>query len=180
MSFIQLAHGHGSVVAEEDLCVIKIGFYTAHFTVYQPRAYGHQEFCEDLPVATETVFVLNYLHDSMREVPVDFRILIDRNDLGRFARFEDVEQLDFSRDTVLYQQPLKQADAVFTVLHEFEAPGNYIGLVTASSPTGERIYTAVFPFAVGAAPWTTIWVATGVVLAVVLGSILRYLLKQSR
>jgi hypothetical protein len=143
------AHGHGSVVAEEDLCVIKIGFYTAHFTIYQPRQHGHREFCEDLPEAAETVFVMDYLHDSMREVAVDFRVVVDRNGIGRFADYEDVEALDLDRDTVFYQPPVRQADAVFTVLHEFLEPGGYIGVVTADNPNGDRTYRAVFPFQVG-------------------------------
>jgi hypothetical protein len=122
---------------------------TAHFTIYQPRQHGHREFCEDLPEAAETVFVMDYLHDSMREVAVDFRVVVDRNGIGRFADYEDVEALDLDRDTVFYQPPVRQADAVFTVLHEFLEPGGYIGVVTADNPNGDRTYRAVFPFQVG-------------------------------
>ena len=38
---------HGGVVAEEDLCVIEIGVYRAHFTIYQPESRASEEFCED-------------------------------------------------------------------------------------------------------------------------------------
>ena len=154
------AYPHGSVVDDDDLCVIKIGFYQAHFTIFQPRNSGHEEFCEDLPATGETVFVMDYLHDSMREVAVDFRIVRDRNQIGRFARYEDVLALDLDRDTVFYQPPLKEADAVFTILHEFLEPGGYIGVVSVEHPTSTEVFRAVFPFEIGRFPWTiAIWAA---------------------
>ena len=73
-----LAYGHGSVTMNDDLCAIEIGFYSAHFAIYQPQTRQHTEYCEDIPDATESVFVIDYLHDVMREVPVDFRIIRDR------------------------------------------------------------------------------------------------------
>jgi hypothetical protein len=149
----QQAFAHGSVVAEEDLCIIKIGFYTAHFTVFQPLTREHVEYCEDLPDVSESVFVMEYLHDSMRDVPVDFRIVVDRNNVGRFASIEDLEQLDPERDTVFYQRAVRQADGVLVARHEFAQPGNYIGVVTATNPTQDKVYTAVFPFQVGGIRW---------------------------
>ncbi|MFV2091325.1 MAG: hypothetical protein ACC642_11755 [Pseudomonadales bacterium] len=149
----QPVYPHGSVVDEGDQCIIKIGFYQAHFTIYQPRSGGHDEYCEDLPETGETVFVIGYLHDSLREVPVDFRIVRDRNAIGRFARYEDVLALDLEQDSVFYQPPLLQSDAVFTVLHRFQEPGSYIGVVTAGHPTKNEVYRAVFPFEIGRFPW---------------------------
>jgi hypothetical protein len=153
MGWAQEVNAHGNVVADEDSCVLKIGFYTAHFSAYQPRTREHLEFCEDLPDATETIFVLDYLHDSMRGVPVDLRILEDTQQLGRFARQEDIIKMDFNRDTVFYQPAVTQSDAVFTALHTFAEPGDYIGVVTALNPQQQKIYTAVFPFSVGERSW---------------------------
>lgn len=143
---------HGSVVDEDDQCLMNIGFYRAHFTIYQPRSTGHEEYCEDLPATGETVFVVDYLHETMREVPVDFRIVRDRNGIGRFARYEDVLALDLAADTVFYQPPVVQADAVLTVLHNFDRPGGYIGVVSVAHPTTDEVYRAVFPFEVGVLP----------------------------
>jgi hypothetical protein len=81
----------GGVVLSEDTCKIQIGFYEAHFTAYQPQASGDRQFCEDLPEVGETIFVLDYLHRSLSEVPVDFRIIRNVTGKGRFARLEDVE-----------------------------------------------------------------------------------------
>ena len=144
------AGAHGGVVFEEDVCVIKIGFLTAHFAIYQPGTHASQEYCEDIPDAAATIFVLDYLHDSMKEMPVDFRIVRDIEGLGTFAKWEDVARMeDIDRDTVLYKQPAKESDSVLTVGHEFDQPGNYIGIVTARHPTLDKTYSAVFPFRVG-------------------------------
>ncbi len=83
----------GGVVLEDDVCKIKIGFYEAHFTAFQPETSGNRQFCEDLPDVGPTIFVLDYLHDSMKEVPIDFRIIRDVTGLGRFVRLEDVQAI---------------------------------------------------------------------------------------
>lgn len=145
----QNALAHGGVMAEEDLCVIKINYLSAHFKIYQPRTDGHTEYCEDLPNATETVFVMEFLHDGMREVPIDFRIIRDVTGKGRFARWEDVQEIaDLDDVTVFYQQATIEPD-VFTVIYDFDTEGDYIGIVTADVDGTDRIYTAVFPFEVG-------------------------------
>ena len=147
---------HGGVFLEDDLCVIQIGFYKAHFKIYQPQRSQHEELCEDIPHADESVFVLEYLHDSMREVPVEFRIIRDVENRGRFVRWDDIKNKDVSRDTVFYQPPRIRQDGVFLALHEFTEEGNYIGIVSASNPGHDDTYTAVFPFRVGGADWGTI------------------------
>ena len=68
------ARAHGGVVEEDDLCVIKVNFLRAHFKIYQPRVSRHEQFCEDLPAASESVFVMEYQHDSLAIMPIDFRI----------------------------------------------------------------------------------------------------------
>jgi len=141
--------GHGGVVLEEDLCIIQLGFFKAHFTIYQPETSANREFCEDIPAVTDTVFVMDYLHNSMREVPVDFRIIKDVTDLGNFARWGDVAELDLESATVFYQPPVIKPEAVFTVEHEFLEPGQYIGIVTTQHPSLDKTYNTVFPFRVG-------------------------------
>ena len=140
---------HGGVVLEEDICVIQIEVFRAHFKVYQPRVRQHEEFCEDLPEVDETVFVMEYAHSSLAESPIDFRIIKDVTGLERFARLEDVQQIeDLDAATVFYQAPVVDPD-VFTVVHRFEEPGWFIGIVTAEHPTLGKTYTAMFPFEVG-------------------------------
>jgi len=145
----QQAAAHGGVVEESDLCVIKISYLKAHFKIYQPLTDGHDEYCEDLPNATESIFVMEYLHDELSRIPVDFRIIRDVTGKGRFARWEDVAAIDdLDSVTVLYQPPIVEPD-VFTVLYDFTEEGDYIGVVTATPDSGEREHIAVFPFEVG-------------------------------
>lgn len=145
----QQAAAHGGVVEEEDLCVITISYLRAHFKIYQPLIDGHEEYCEDLPNATESIFVMEYLHDELSRVPVDFRIIRDVTGKGRFARWEDVAAIeDLDSVTVFYQPPTIEPD-VFTVLYDFTEDGDYIGVVTAAPSTGDRQHIAVFPFEVG-------------------------------
>lgn len=159
-------HAHGGVFLEDDLCVIQIGFYKAHFKIYQPQRSQHEELCEDIPYADESVFVIEYLHDRMREVPVEFRIIKDVGNRGRFVQWDDIKDDDVSWDTVFYQPPLTQQDGVFLARHEFTEDGNYIGIVTAQNPEHREAYTAVFPFRVGGADWG--WIPWFIALAIFL------------
>ena len=144
-----VAHG-GVAFGEEDLCLITVGFLKAHFTIYQPQQRGAEEFCEDVPEVGESVFVMNYLHAFMREMPVDFRILEDVNEVGLFASWEDIEGMDdVDSHTLFYQEPSIHPEGVYTVNYRFTKPGVYIGVVTATRPDDGKVYHAVFPFRVG-------------------------------
>ena len=56
----------GGMVLKDDACIIEIDFYSAHFTAYQPQTRGNEQFCQQLPDLGETLFVLDYLHPSLR------------------------------------------------------------------------------------------------------------------
>jgi len=140
----------GGLVLEDDVCIIRIDFYSAHFTAYQPNTSGNEQFCQDLPATGETIFVLDYLHQSLKEVPVDFRIIRDVTGQGRFVKLKHIEEIeDIEQHTVFYQAPVIRQDASFKVEHEFREEGAYIGIVSAGHPSTDMIYTAVFPFEVG-------------------------------
>jgi hypothetical protein len=144
---------HGSVVAEGDLCLIRIGFYTAHFKIFQPQSSGAREYCEDLPEAGESVFVMDYVHLGLGQVPIEFRIIRDTTGLGRFARLDDVLKLgDLEPLTVFHQSPVLEP-GVFTVLHNFPEEGAFLGVVSVRHPETGELYQAVFPFSVGARGW---------------------------
>jgi hypothetical protein len=140
----------GGLVLEGDVCIIRIDFYSAHFTAYQPDTSGNEQFCRDLPETGETIFVLDYLHQSLKEVPVDFRIIRDITGLGRFVKLKHVEEIeDIEQHTVFYQPPVIRPDASFKIEYDFTEKGEYIGIVSAGHPSNDTIYTAVFPFEVG-------------------------------
>lgn len=142
------AAAHGGVVLDDDVCRIEVGYLEGHFKIYLPRITGHQEYCEDLPEAGETLFVMEYRHGGLAQAPVDFRIVRNTTGLGRFTRPGDIAGLDLDPLTV-FHQPASVDPDVFTAVHTFAAPGEYVGIVTAHPPSAEKVYTAVFPFSVG-------------------------------
>jgi hypothetical protein len=46
--------------------------------------------------------------------------------------------------------PTIRADASLKIEHDFTQKGEYIGIVTAGHPSKDLVYTAIFPFEVGA------------------------------
>lgn len=146
----QYASAHGGVAFEDDLCVINIDFLQAHFTVFQPETRESDEFCEDIPDVSRSVFVMEYLHSLLPEMYIDFRIVRDVNEVGRYATLEDVLAIeDLEAATVYYEPPRIEPGGFYTASYEFDAKGTYIGVVTADHPTEDRYYTAVFYFQVG-------------------------------
>ena len=144
----QGSHAHGGVVADGDLCLINIDYLRGHFKIYQPLTDGHKDYCEDLPKAAESIFVMEYLHTGLGEIPIDFRIIRDVTGKGRFAIWEDVAAIpDLDAVTVFYREAAVEPD-VITVIHDFDEEGDYIGVVTAIADGG-KTYRAVFPFEVG-------------------------------
>lgn len=147
-----VSFGHGGVAFEDDLCVININFLTAHFTVFQPETRDTDEFCEDIPDVTRSVFVMEYLHDLLEEMAIDFRIIRDVNDVGKYATWDDVLDItDLDAATVYYEEPRIEEGGFYTSSYAFEEKGTYIGIVTAEHPVEDRSYQAVFYFQVGGA-----------------------------
>lgn len=153
----QNAWGHGGVYVEEDLCVIRIGYLKAHFTIFQPQTRRYTEYCEDLPDVTESVFVLEYAHDGLSAVAMDFRIIQDVTGLGRFARWGDIAKIEDIDQATVFHKPASAEPDIFMVVHQFDAPGNYVGIVTATEPTSGEVIRAVFPFEVGFAVGLGYW-----------------------
>lgn len=157
----------GGLVLQNDVCVLTIDFYESHFTAYQPNARGNEEFCHHLPGAGRTIIVLDYLHRSLKEVPVEFRIIRDVTGKGQFVREEDVATLDdVGQYTVFHQEPRVAGSGTMTLEMTFEEEGDYVGIVTAGHPTADSLHTAVFPIGVGTKglPWG--WIAFGTAVLV--------------
>ncbi len=152
-----IANGHGGVAFEDDLCVISIDFLQAHFTVFQPETRQDEEFCEDIPDLGNAIFVMEYLHALLSEMSLDFRIVRDVNEVGRFASWDDVLAIeDLEAATVFYQPAQIEPGGYYRASYAFEAAGTYIGVVTAQHPIEDRDYNAVFYFQVGGRDWGTI------------------------
>ena len=143
------AFAHGGVVLEEDLCVINIGYFQAHFKIFLPRQRQRQEFCEDIPSTGESVFVMEYLHSGLDGASIDFRVISNVTGLGRYAGPEDVARIDDIEGATVFYQPPAVVPGVYSIVHRFDEPGDYIGVVTAIPGDTRAPFTAVFPFRVG-------------------------------
>ena len=148
---------HGGVAFQDDQCVITVDFMQAHFTVFQPETRDSEEFCEDIPDVSGSLFVMEYLHELLQEMSVDFRIIKDINNVGRFADWNDIQEIeDLESATVYYQAPSIEDSGYYRASYAFEDRGTYIGIVTAEQPGEEDSHNAVFYFQVGGRDWGTI------------------------
>ena len=145
----QTAFAHGGVVLEEDLCIINIGYLQAHFKIYVPQQRERQEFCEDIPLTGESVFVMEYLHTGLNEASIDFRVIRNVTGLGRYAVWDDVARIDDLDEATVFYHPPAVVPGVYSVVHRFDEPGEFIGVVTAMPADAGAPYTTVFPFRVG-------------------------------
>jgi len=156
---------HGSVTPDADLCIIRIGFFKAHFKVYLPTSHGHKDFCEDLPGIGNSIFVMEYEHDGLGAVPIDFRIIRNVTGKGRFTNFDHVTQLGELDDVTVFHHPAAIQQDVFTAAHSFDAPGEFVGIVTVDRPDGDGVYTAIFPFEAGfTGPGYWPWIIAALIL----------------
>jgi len=153
MSFLfasATALGHGGVSMEEDMCLIKIGPYSAHFTGYLPQARASQEFCEDIPVVTNAIFVLDFISDELRAMDVDFRIVRDVKNIGNKASYEDLGGPEaVEKATIFYEKPKTYSAGTLSIRYPFVESGGYVGIIEAHHQATGLNYRSVFPFYVG-------------------------------
>jgi hypothetical protein len=163
----------GGLVLEDDVCIVRIDFYSAHFTAYQPDSRGNEQFCDELPDTGVTLFVLDYLHQSLKEVPVGLRIIRDVTGQGQYVKLKHVEAIDdLDEHTVHYQPPVVEKDASLKVEFNIPEKGSYLGIVSAGHPSTDAVYVAVFPFEAGA-PGNGFLITAGLLVTAALALFLR-------
>jgi hypothetical protein len=139
------------LVLEGAACTIQVDIYSVEFAAYQPDSSGNTQFCQELPDTGHTIMVLDYLHPSLKEVGVDFRIIRDVTGQGSFVKLKHIDEIeDIEQQTIFYQAPSIEADASLQIEYELREKGRYIAIINAEHPSNGRIYTAIFPFEVGA------------------------------
>ena len=134
-SFSTQTQAHGGLSMAEDLCKLTIGPYTMHFTGYQPESSQEKEFCEDIPSTGRTIVALDYIEEALRPLLTEVRVIKDT------GSEEDLEAI-----TILHMPAKVYPNGSINFEHNFNVPGNFVGLVTVS---GDEEYVSRFPFAVG-------------------------------
>lgn len=146
---------HGGVSMEDDVCVLRVGPYRAHFSGYQPEFRATQEFCEDIPELGKAIIVVDFIDPALRKQVVEFRVLRDERALGMKARYEQLgSQADIDAATLHRAEAQEYPRGTLTFEQNFAEPGWYIGLFsTTDAQTGQTLHS-VFPFQVGVRnPW---------------------------
>lgn len=136
------AHAHGAMQRQRSACLLKVGPDFMYFSGYQPEA-SRNRFCEDIPATGDTIFVLDYGQDEMRDMSTDFRIVRDTG--------EQMEQAPLDSVTVAYLPPKVYPAGTLNIEHVFKEPGKFVGIVTVEGPHGEH-WVSRFPFTVGGRP----------------------------
>ena len=137
------AEARGALGYDQDSCVLKVGPDFLYFSGYQ-FAVSQRKFCEDVPQVGETTLVFDLAQDELRQMKLDFRITRD-------AGATPAEGAAADASTVAYLPPEIYPKGTFSFVHNFDEPGNFVGVVTADGPNGEH-WVASYPFSVGGAP----------------------------
>ena len=169
---------HGGVSLEDDLCIMRIGQYRAHFTGYQPQARASQEFCEDIPELGEAIIVLDFLDPALRDMDIEFEVIADPSGKGAKAQLADIEQaLESGTHRLHRTTSARYPGGSFNVNLSISEPGWYVGILTAVASDREVSEISVFPFSVGVRDYSSVikWVIGILVL-----SLIFYLLSARR
>ena len=153
MPSILLAHGGVSI--EDDVCIIKLSNYKAHFTGYMPEKRGMREYCESFPVTGRAIIAIDFISGELREQRIQFEVAKDFTGKGADVTAADLE----GDNSIKYQESLVHSDiagfrnsGTISFPVDLDSKGWYIGvmrIVSEDGITGE----SVFPFNV--APSTT-------------------------
>jgi hypothetical protein len=108
------SHGKPSSL-EEDPCTRQAGGLMVHFNAYFPQHALTEDYCTEIPVAGEGVFVADLASDELRNRPVAMRIVKGEG--------------DSNEQTVAYMPPRTHPDGVISSSASLEQ-GLYSAIIT--------------------------------------------------
>ena len=162
-------YAHGGLSLEEDYCILTLGKYEMHFSGYQPENNGPKEFCEDIPETGNTIVVLDFIHDELRKLPIEIRIIKDTENTE--------EQLDLKNITIYKKDFNIYKTGTVSLKYDFKNKGKFIGLVTTKK-NGDFIVSK-FPFSVGIEKQSTSFIYF-IFLALIAGASIFYIANKIR
>jgi len=68
-------NAHGTEPLEEDSCSRRSGEYLVHLSVYQPQIDVSGHYCTDIPVAANSLLVIDLVDPPLREMPIGIKLL---------------------------------------------------------------------------------------------------------
>ena len=74
MLYSAVVAAHGKVEMEDDSCMRQVGENMIHLSAYQPQNDIEGHYCTDIPLAGDTVLVVDLIDPAMREMPVGVKV----------------------------------------------------------------------------------------------------------
>jgi len=121
-------------------CAAMIDGKTIHIAAYQPE-FSLDKFCDDLPATGKTVLAFDFDSPSLRDSPVEIRIV--KESMTSLPTGGDLDPL-----TEAYLAPRTYPNGTLYFEHDFKESGQFIVLITFTQLSGETT-TARFKFSVG-------------------------------
>ncbi|BDV34259.1 hypothetical protein [Methylocystis iwaonis] len=138
-----------------NMCMVMFGYDMIHITAFQPDK-SRSEYCDEIPATGRTIMVFDLETPAFRDLPLELRII--RDPVTPITKDTDLEAL-----TVLHLPAKKYTKGTFSLEHNFDANGHYIGLVTLTRDNGEQ-QTEQFKFRVGETLWAWVPQIAGTIL----------------
>ncbi|MBL4865714.1 MAG: hypothetical protein JKY67_04985 [Pseudomonadales bacterium] len=165
-----LVFAHGGVSIEDDVCIIRLNNYKAHFTGYMPEQRGVREFCESFPVTGRAIIAIDFISGELREQRIKFEVARDFTGKGSKVTASDLQ----GASKTLYKEALIHSESAafrdtgtinFSV--DLNEKGWYIGVMKIVSDDGV-VGESVFPFNVApSTTWRFLLIIPGVLILVI-------------
>lgn len=139
-----------------NMCMVMFGYDMIHITVFQPDQ-SRSEYCSEIPSTGRTIMAFDIENPAFRDLPLELRIIRDPLSPSMPTGAE-LEAL-----TELHLPAKKYMKGTFSVEHQFNTNGHYIGLVTLTRANGEQ-QTEVWKFTVGETLWAWVPQIAGTIL----------------
>ena len=108
---------HGKVAMEDDICMRQVGENIIHLSAYQPEFDVEGHYCTEIPQVGETLFVVDLVDPSLREMPIGLKVFKGNNE----ADGELIANLS----------PKYYADGVISTYNALNEKGVYSIIITA-------------------------------------------------
>jgi hypothetical protein len=171
ISFKTFAHGSANV--KSNSCVLSVGPYQMQVSGYQPLN-SLREHCNEMPGIGNTIIVVDYLDQKMRDFIAEYRVIRDVKNVHDANISHEHDNHDLHSSFGISSKPAIYSNGTFDFSHNFNT-GRYISIFTLRDPFTNEEFHAEFPFTVGMPFAKWMWIAVAVILILLFGSLLEYL-----
>ncbi|MBL4867770.1 MAG: hypothetical protein JKY67_15485 [Pseudomonadales bacterium] len=136
---------------DDDICVIKLGSYKAHFSAYMPKKRGMEEFCESFPVTGEAIIAVDFVSRELRNQRVQFEVVKDFTGNGAKTTARDLfgdHKAEYMKAMIHQDTGSFRKSGTLNFPLVLKEKGWYIGVMRVISDDDSVLAESVFPFEV--------------------------------